>query len=76
MSKCKDYRDITFLKPDTMKISLLMAEHQLEPKELAKAAGMSSSILYGIRRGCLAKPKYFGMIAKVLECSVTDIIIS
>lgn len=70
----KNYRDITMLQPDTLKISLLMAKHELDSKSLAEASGVSKNIIYAIRRGNLVKPKYFGKVAKVLNCNVEDII--
>lgn len=69
-----NYRDITYLQPDTLKISLLMAKHEMDSKALAEASGVSKSIIYAIRRGNLVKPKYFGKVAKVLKCNVEDIV--
>lgn len=70
----KNYSDRTMLQPNTMAISLLMAENDFDSISLAEAAGVSRNIVYSIRRGCHAKPKYFGRIAKALKCEVSEII--
>lgn len=70
----KQYTDKTMLLPDTTAISILMAEKELDSKELASRSGLGVSIIYAMRRGCYIKPKYFGAVAKVLECSVKEII--
>ena len=66
----------TMLLPDTTAISILLAEKELESRDLAELTGIGISIIYGIRRGCYAKPKYIGKIARALDCKVTDIIVS
>jgi DNA-binding Xre family transcriptional regulator len=69
-----NYAEKTMLLPDTLAISILMAEKELDSKELATRSGVGISTIYAIRRGCYAKPKYLGKVAKVLDCSVSDII--
>ena len=67
-------KDTTMLKPDSRKVLIAMAAAELEPAELAAAAGISKNIVYTIRRGFYVKPKYIGAIARVLQVSVTDLI--
>lgn len=67
-------RDTTMLKPDSRKVLIAMAEAELEPSELAEAAGISKNIVYTIRRGFYCKPKYLGAVARALSVSVADLI--
>lgn len=67
-------RDTTMLKPDSRKVLVAMAEAELEPKELAEKSGVPVNIVYTIRRGFYAKPKYLGAIARELRVKVTDLI--
>lgn len=67
-------RDTTMLKPDSRKVLIAMAEAELEPAELAEAAGISKNIVYTIRRGFYCKPKYLGAVARALSVSVADLI--
>ena len=67
-------KDVTMLKPDSRKVLIAMAAAELEPAELADAAGISKNIVYTIRRGFYTKPKYIGAIARVLQVKVTDLI--
>ena len=67
-------RDSTMLKPDSRKVLIAMATAELEPAELAEAAGISKNIVYTMRRGFYTKPKYLGAVARVLKVSVTDLI--
>ncbi len=67
-------KDTTMLKPDSQKVLIAMAEAELEPTELAKAAGISRNIVYTIRRGFYTKPKYIGAVARVLNVKVIDLI--
>lgn len=67
-------KNTVMLKPDSRKFLIAMAECQLEPAELAKAAGISKNIVYTMRRGFYTKPKYIGAVAKVLQVSVADLI--
>lgn len=67
-------RDTTMLKPDSRKMLIAMAEAELEPAELAQAAGISKNIVYTMRRGFYTKPKYLGAVARVLQVSVADLI--
>ena len=67
-------KDTTMLKASSRKMLVAMAEAELEPKELAQAAGISKNIVYTIRRGYYAKPKYIGAIARVLHVKVADLI--
>lgn len=67
-------RDTTMLKPDSRKVLIAMAEAELEPTELAQAAGIPRNIVYTIRRGFYTKPKYIGAIARVLQVRVADLI--
>ena len=62
------------LKPDSRKVLIAMAEAELEPSELAEAAGISKNIVYTIRRGFYCKPKYLGAVARALSVSVSDLI--
>ena len=68
-------KDTVMLKPDSRKVLIAMAAAEIEPKELAEAAGISKNIVYMIRRGYYAKPKYIGAIARVLQVEVTDLIV-
>lgn len=70
-----NYNVQTMLIPNTTAISILLAEQELESKDLATKTGIGISIIYAIRRGCYTKPKYIGKIAKALGCKVKDIII-
>lgn len=67
-------KDTTMLKPDSRKVLIAMAEAELEPSELAEAAGISKNIVYTIRRGFYCKPKYLGAVARALSVSVADLI--
>ena len=67
-------KDTTMLKPDSRKVLIAMAAAEMEPADLAEAAGISKNIVYTIRRGFYTKPKYVGKIAKVLQVNVTDLI--
>lgn len=62
------------LKPDSRKVLIAMAEAELEPSELAEAAGISKNIVYTIRMGFYCKPKYLGAVARALAVSVADLI--
>ena len=57
-------RDETMLKPDSRKVLIAMAEAEMEPAELAEAAGIPKNIVYTIRRGFYTKPKYIGAVAR------------
>lgn len=67
-------KDTTMLKPDSRKVLIAMAVAELEPTELAQAAGISKNIVYIIRRGYYVKPKYIGAVARVLNVRVADLI--
>lgn len=67
-------KDTVMLKPDSRKVLIAMAATEIEPKELAEAAGIPKNIVYTIRRGYYAKPKYIGAIARVLQVKVDDLI--
>ena len=67
-------KDTTMLKPDSRKFLVAMAEKEMEPVELAQAAGISKNIVYTMRRGFYTKPKYLGAVARVLEVKVVDLI--
>lgn len=74
MGNKKKYYTETMLKADTTKLCLLMAKQLFDNQSLADAAGISKNVLYAIRRGNYAKPKYFGAIAAALHCEVSDIV--
>lgn len=67
-------KNTVMLKPDSRKFLIAMAECQLEPAELAKAAGISKNIVYTMRRGFYTKPKYIGAVARALHVKVADLI--
>ena len=67
-------RDSTRLKPDSRKVLIAMAEAEMEPAELAAAAGIPKNIVYTIRRGFYTKPKYIGAVARAMNVRVTDLI--
>ena len=67
-------KDTTMLKPDSRKVLIAMAEAELEPKELAEAAGVSVNIVYIARRGFYVKPCYLGKISKALGVKVSDLV--
>lgn len=67
-------KDKTMLQVDSKKLLIAMAENQLEPAELAEKAGVPKNIVYAIRRGNYAKPKYIGKVAVALGVRVTDLL--
>ena len=67
-------KDTTMLKPDSRKVLIAMAAAELEPAELAAAAGISRNIVYAMRRGFYTKPVHIGKVAKALGVNVTDLI--
>ncbi len=67
-------RDSTMLKPDSRKVLIAMAEAEMEPAELAAAAGIPKNIVYTIRRGFYTKPKFIGAVARAMNVRVTDLI--
>ena len=67
-------KNTVMLKPDSRKVLIAMAEAEMEPVELAEAAGISKNIVYTIRRGFYCKPKYLGAIARALSVSVAELI--
>ena len=67
-------KNTVMLKPDSRKVLIAMAEAELEPSELAEAAGISKNIVYTIRRGFYCKPKYLGAVARALSVSVADLV--
>lgn len=67
-------KDTVMLKPDSRKMLIAMAEAEVEPAELAQAAGISKNIVYTMRRGFYTKPKYIGAVARVLQVKVADLI--
>lgn len=62
------------LQADSYKVLIAMAENQLEPAELAEKADVPKNIVYAIRRGKYAKPKYIGKVAAALGVKVTDLL--
>ena len=67
-------KNTVMLKPDSRKVLIAMAEAEMEPSELAEAAGISKNIVYTIRRGFYCKPKYLGAVARALSVSVADLV--
>lgn len=67
-------KDKTMLQVDSKKLLIAMAENQLEPVELAEKAGVPKNIVYAIRRGNYAKPKYIGKAAVTLGVKETDLL--
>ena len=67
-------KDKTMLQADSYKVLIAMAENQLEPAELAEKADIPKNIVYAIRRGKYAKPKYIGKVAAALGVKVTDLL--
>lgn len=67
-------KDTVMLKPDSRKVLIAMAEAEMEPAELAQAAGIPRNIVYTIRRGFYCKPKYLGAVARALSVNVADLI--
>lgn len=65
---------IGLLKPDSKKFLIAMAEAEMNPQELAVAAGISVNFVYSIRRGKYTKPKYLGACCRALKISVADVI--
>lgn len=59
-------RDLTMLRPDSLKMLLAMAEAEMEPKDLAAKSGVPVNIVYIARRGYYVKPVYLGKISKAL----------
>ena len=62
------------LQVDSKKMLIAMAENQLEPAELAEKSGVPKNIVYAIRRGNYAKPKYIGKVAAALGVGVRDLL--
>ena len=67
-------RDKSMLKVKSKSLLLAMANSEVEPKELAKAAGLAPNIVYTSIRGCYVKPKYIGKIAKALGVQVETLV--
>ena len=67
-------KDKTMLQVDSKKMLIAMAENQLEPAELAEKSGVPKNIVYAIRRGNYAKPKYIGKVAAALGVGVRDLL--
>lgn len=67
-------RDTTMLRPDSRKMLIAMAEAEMEPTDLAQAAGIPRNIVYTIRRGFYCKPKYLGAVARALSVNVADLV--
>lgn len=67
-------KDTTMLRANPTKFLTAMAEKEMEPADLAQAAGISKNIVYTMRRGFYTKPKYLGAVARVLEVKVADLI--
>ena len=65
---------IGLLKPDSKKFLIAMAEAEMNPQELAAAAGINVNFVYQIRRGKYTKPKYIGACCHALNINVEDII--
>lgn len=68
-------KDKTMLQVDSKKMLIAMAENQLEPAELAEKAEVPKNIVYAIRRGNYAKPKYIGKVAAALGVGVRDLLL-
>lgn len=68
-------KDKTMLQVDSKKMLIAMAENQLEPAELAEKSGVPKNIVYAIRRGNYAKPKYIGKVAAALGVGVRDLLL-
>lgn len=68
-------KDKTMLQVDSKKMLIAMAENQLEPAELAEKADVPKNIVYAIRRGNYAKPKYIGKVAAALGVGVRDLLL-
>ena len=67
-------RDLTMLRPDSLKMLLAMAEAEMEPKDLAAKSGVPVNIVYIARRGYYVKPVYLGKISKALGVPVKNLI--
>lgn len=59
---------------DVKKLVVAMANKCMTVKELAKAIGTSTTCIYKIRRGYLAKVETIGKICKVLELDAEELI--
>jgi len=62
-------KNTVMLKPDSRKILIAMAKHQMDPVDLAQEAGISKNIVYIMRRGLYTKPKYLGAVAQALHAA-------
>lgn len=60
---------------DVMKLVTAMANKCMTVKELADAIGTSTTCIYKIRRGYLAKVETIGKICKALEIDAADLIV-
>ena len=62
------------MKLNKMKINVLMATKELTATEIAKRCGKTKQRISCIFNSVNVAPKTAGMIAKALECDVTEII--
>lgn len=63
------------VRVDIMKLIVAMANKCMTVKDLADAIGKSTTCIYKIRRGYLAKVETIGKICKVLEMDAADLIV-
>lgn len=63
------------VRVDVMKLIVAMANKCMTVKDLADAIGKSTTCIYKIRRGYLAKVETIGKICKVLEIDAADLIV-
>lgn len=62
------------MKIDYAKIELMMAEHEMTKRELAKKCGLSVSSIGTVERHGTCLPRTAGRLAKGLGVTVKDII--
>lgn len=67
-------KDQTMLRLNSQKVLMAMAVAEMEPADLAQAAGVPKNIVYTMRRGFYTKPKYVGKVAKALNVNVSDLV--
>ena len=60
---------------DTEKLQIEMARQELNPRDLAKKAGVAASTIYRLMNGkSIPTTKHFGRLSKALGIDVTELL--